>query len=67
MKHLNCFFSPFNHCNPIFFKHFLKDIALNHETKLQTRIQPIVDDFKKITGKNPEKLMEVLLADLVCA
>ncbi len=45
--------------NP-FFEHRLADIANGHETKLQVRIQPTAEDYRKAFPQEPVKLNEVL-------
>jgi tagaturonate reductase len=46
--------------NP-FLAHKLADIANNHDAKVQVRLQPTFDEYKKIFGKEPQKLNEVLV------
>ncbi len=50
--------------NP-FFEHRLADIANGHATKLSIRIQPTFDDFLRAFDRVPQKLNEVLQAELV--
>jgi tagaturonate reductase len=45
--------------NP-FLEHRLADIALHHETKLQTRLVPTRDEFRTRFGRSPKLLDEVL-------
>jgi tagaturonate reductase len=52
--------------NP-FLAHKLSDIAKNHEAKGQVRLQPTRDEYKKIFGREPAKLNEVLVWGLPSA
>ena len=45
--------------NP-FLAHKLSDIAANHAAKVQVRLQPTRDEYEKLFGRPPRKLMEVL-------
>jgi tagaturonate reductase len=45
--------------NP-FLAHKLSDIAMNHEAKIQVRLLPTFDEYKKLFGHTPKKLDEVL-------
>jgi tagaturonate reductase len=47
--------------NP-FLAHKLADIAMNHAAKVQVRLQPTREEYEKIFGRPPKKLMEVLEA-----
>ena len=45
--------------NP-FQKHLLKNITLNHDAKLKVRIEPTIEEFKSLYGREPKRLSEVL-------
>jgi tagaturonate reductase len=45
--------------NP-FLAHKLADIMLNHAAKVQVRLQPTRDEYVRLFGRVPRKLMEVL-------
>ena len=45
--------------NP-FLEHRLADIALHHEVKLQTRLLPTLDEFRRRFGRTPRLLGEIL-------
>ena len=45
--------------NP-FLEHRLADIALHHEVKLQTRLVPTLDEFRRRFGRTPKLLREIL-------
>jgi len=45
--------------NP-FFRHRLSDIAFGHETKIQVRLVPTIEEFKQVFGKTPPLLEAVL-------
>jgi tagaturonate reductase len=47
--------------NP-FLAHKLADIALNHAAKVKVRLQPTREEYERIFGRPPKKLMEVLEA-----
>ena len=47
--------------NP-FLSHKLSDIALNHEAKLVTRLQPTIDDYERQFGHRPEQLGRLVTA-----
>lgn len=47
--------------NP-FLAHKLSDIMMNHEAKVQVRLQPTRDEYVKLFGRAPKKLDEVLKA-----
>jgi len=47
--------------NP-FLAHKLSDIMMNHEAKVQVRLQPTRDEYMKLFGHAPKKLGEVLHA-----
>ena len=49
--------------NP-FFEHRLKDISLNHESKLAVRLQPTYDEFVAHKGLQPQKLQGILRKSL---
>lgn len=44
--------------NP-FLEHRLADIALNHEAKLETRLQPTLNEYRERFMKEPEKLASI--------
>lgn len=45
--------------NP-FQKHLLKNITLNHDAKLKVRIEPTIEEFKSLYGREPKRLSVVL-------
>lgn len=45
--------------NP-FFQHRLADIANGHAKKIETRIEPTIEDFKNAFGRDPVKLVSLL-------
>lgn len=45
--------------NP-FFEHALSAIALNHEAKLKTRLAPTLEDFRRLFGRDPQRIREIL-------
>lgn len=45
--------------NP-FLEHKLTDIALHHEKKIEVRLLPTRDEYVKLFGKSPKRLMEIL-------
>ena len=45
--------------NP-FLSHKLSDIALNHETKVQTRLQPTIADYEATFGQPPARLAAIV-------
>jgi tagaturonate reductase len=47
--------------NP-FLAHKLADIAMNHAAKVHVRLQPTREEYEKLFGRPPKKLMEVLEA-----
>lgn len=47
--------------NP-FLAHKLADIALNHAAKVEVRLKPTRDEYERLFGRMPRKLMEVLQA-----
>lgn len=49
--------------NP-FLAHKLIDIAMNHAAKVQVRLQPTREEYEKLFGRPPKKLMEVLQTEM---
>jgi tagaturonate reductase len=45
--------------NP-FLAHKLADIAMNHAAKVQVRLMPTFEEYEKIFGRPPKKLMQVI-------
>lgn len=45
--------------NP-FFEHALSAIALQHETKLKTRLLPTLEDFRHLFGREPRRIATIL-------
>ncbi len=48
--------------NP-FIRHLLSDIALNHRDKVRIRLQPMREEYEKLFGKPPKRIMEAMASE----